>query len=202
MQILDALRAIQEHDPDAILTKVMMWKVGDLIEAIESGNSDYGFTWSFEGDDYIPRTTTGLGCHVNRPHPDGGENIIFSTPSAKQLGIIGGQKRTEAKKRAAIENGKKGGRPHYFVQVFNALPAAIQQSEKLQPIEILPGDSAAAFSLQNGNITWQIRWDSINRQVIAFQNGLVTGMYPTISTAPQSVATQLIEAMSALSDSY
>ncbi len=124
MKLTDALRAIKKEDPNAILTKVLMWRVSDLIDAIESGNSGYEFLWTFEEADYLPRITAGLGYQVNKLDRELGEAVVFNSPSPKLLGLIGGQRKTAQKKRASIENGKKGGRPHFFVQLRNGCECA------------------------------------------------------------------------------
>lgn len=193
MNIIDALREIQKQDPDALLVKTMIWKVGDLITAIESGDSGHGFSWSIAGDDYSPRGIAGLGYHVTRPHTLGGEEITFSTPTPKQLGIIGGSMRTEAKKKASIENGRKGGRPHFFSQLYNFLDDALTQVHTKYPVEKLPPDGPACFSLRCAEIVWQIHWQPIDRSVQVFQDGKNVQGYNTVNNSAQSLAKRLVE---------
>lgn len=173
----------------------MMWNVSDLINAIECGNSGFGFDWSFSGDDFIGRSVLGHGYLVNRPHPDGqgGEEVFFSSPSPKQLGFIGGSKKTEAKRKAKIENGRRGGRPHYFVQLYNAIPSAIKASDTKFPVELLPAESAAAFSIKCADFLWLIRWDPISRNVVAFHDGLAVYAYNTVNNSAQTLAKMLVE---------
>jgi len=194
VEILEALRVIENEDPEALLTKTMIWKIGDLIAAIEAGDSGFGFKWSLSGTDYSVERVNGTH-HVRKATSNkfGDEKRIFSSPTPKQLGIIGGSMRSEAKKKAAVENGKKGGRPHYFLQLYNSINPAIQNTKTEFPVELLPPDSPMAFSIRCEDFVWLIRWDVLNRNVVAFHNGLVAQSYDTVSNLPATLAKMLVQ---------